>query len=287
MNFKLKLLPLALCIMLTLGLSSCNRYNTLYGTRQITKNPDTLALKKRIAQIKSISPTVFEAGTFTGKSTPTIKYRLLQPQQKKADLQKYPLVIVFHGSGATGTDNINQLGVLAKLWADPAIQQQYPAYVLAPQFPTRSSNYVLDSGRNVLKSIPQPCLKTALELIDSLKRTLNIDEKRIYVIGFSMGASSVINSLSSRPELFAAGVSISGIPEFSNVKALANIPIWLMHGKLDTENPGDSDQQFYKEVNYQNKTRFWEFEGTAHNDIISIPILGEEIPKWLFKHQKK
>jgi predicted peptidase len=286
MNPKLKLSSFVLFIALILGLSSCSSNRSLYGTHRIAKSLDTLYLKQRIAQIKSISPSVFETGAFTGKSTPTIKYRLLQPQKKKEDQQKYPLVIVFHGSGATGDDNINQLGVMAKLWADPTIQKKYPAYVLAPQFPGRSSNYVLDSSRNVLKSIPQPCLNTALELIDSLKRTLAIDVNRIYVIGFSMGASSVINSLSARPDLFAAGVSISGIPEFTHVKTLADMPIWLMHGDLDTENPGDSDQQFYKEVSYKNKTRFWLFEGTAHNDIMSIPILGESIPKWLFKHRK-
>lgn len=281
---RLKLSIFALFIALIL--SSCSKYSALYGTRKIQKNPDTIALKQRIAQIKSTDNAIFEAASFNGNGTPAIKYRLLRPKTATSNHKKYPLIIVFHGSGAVGDDNNNQLGVLAKLWADPEIQEKYPAFVLAPQFPSRSSNYVMDSSRNVLKSIPQPCLLTALTLIDSLKKTLNIDESRIYVIGFSMGASSVINSLTLRPELFAAGVSISGIPEFSKIKALANIPIWLMHGNLDTENPGDSDKQFYKEVSYQNKTRFWEFEGTAHNDIISTPILGENIPKWLFKHRK-
>lgn len=51
-----------------------------------------------------------------------------------------------------------------------------------------------------------------------------------------MGGSTVINSLSSRPDMFAAGVSIGGIPQFENIESLVNIPIWLIHGNLDIEN---------------------------------------------------
>lgn len=273
-------------IALICGLSSCSSQRSLYGEQLMAKDPDTLYSKQRIAELKRIDNSVFEEGSFKGKATPTVKYRLLRPQQEKDNHQKYPLVIVYHGSGATGDDNSKQLGVLAKLWADPKIRKAYPAFVLAPQFPSRSSNYVLDSSRNVLKSIAQPALSTVLELIADLKKNPTIDTNRIYVIGFSMGASTVINSLTRNPNLFAAGISISGIPEFTHVQTLANIPIWLMHGKMDTENPGDSDQLFYKEVNLKNKTRYWQFEGTAHNDIIAGPILGDQIPKWLFKHQK-
>ena len=270
-------------ILLTFVIQSCNKR---YGEFNIKNDvADTLHSKTRINEIKSLDNNIFEAHTFTGKQTPKIKYRLLKPSQQN-DNKKFPLVIVFHGSNGVGTDNISQLGVLAKLWATPEIKAKYPAYILVPQFPTRSSNYQLDEGRKVLTSVPQPALQTSLQLIDSLKRTLHIDEDRIYVIGFSMGASSVINVLSAKPELFAAGVSISGIPQFDQVKALSNIPLWVMHGTLDTENPFNSDVQFFKELDKPNKTRFWLFDGKAHNDIFTSLILGENIPKWLFKYKR-
>jgi predicted peptidase len=272
-------------IFFTLILSSCAKYRADFG-KNIEIDPDSTLSKQKVATIKSVSASLFASGSFSGTNHIPIQYRLLKPIASPKKKEKIPLVVVFHGSNAVGNDNISQLGILAKLWAMPEISTKYPAYILAPQFPTRSSNYVMDKSRGVLTSIPQPPLSVALELIDSLKQTLNIDEKRIYVIGFSMGASSVINVLSAKPELFAAGVSISGIPQFDNVKALSGIPIWLIHGNLDTENPFNSDAQFFKEVSYQNKTRFWEFSGKAHNDIFSSIILGENIPKWLFKHTK-
>lgn len=285
MTFQHKLSPLIYFTLLTVFLSSCAKYRADFG-KNIKVDPDTTFSKQRIATIKSVNSEIFVAGSFQGTTNTPIQYRLLKPIESSNKTQKRPLIVVFHGSNAVGNDNISQLGILAKLWAMPEISAKYPAYVLAPQFPTRSSNYVLDKSRGVLTSIPQPTLLVALQLIDSLKQVLNVDEKRIYVLGFSMGASSVINVLSARPELFAAGVSISGIPQFDHIKELSEIPIWLIHGNLDAENPFNSDAQFFKEVSYQNKTRFWEFDGKAHNDIFSSIILGKNIPKWLFKQTK-
>ena len=174
---------------------------------------------------------------------------------------------------------------MQKLFASPNIQRKYPAYVLAPQFPTRSSDYAMDTVRDLLYSIPRPCLNTALQLVDSLKANLNIDSKRIYVVGFSMGGSTVINSLSARPALFAAGISIAGIPQFDNMKDLSTIPIWLIHGIDDPENPIQSDEQFYKELG--DNVRFWKLKATTHDNIFTTQILGETLPRWLFKQRRK
>lgn len=271
-------------VVLLCGILSCSKGIRTFGKIKIAKSSDSLYLKRRIAEIKSLNTDVFSKGSFKGTSDTPIVYRLLKPNNTKS---KLPLVIVFHGSNAVGNDNTSQLGILAKLFATDAIQEKYRAFILAPQFPSRSSNYVLDRSRNVLTSIPQSCLRTSLQLIDSLKNTLNIDEKRIYLIGFSMGASSVINALSLKPDLFAAGISISGIPQFDKVKTLTNIPIWLIHGNMDTENPYNSDEKFFEEVKHNNKTRFWEFDNLTHNDIFAPAILTDELPHWLFKNKRK
>jgi predicted peptidase len=281
---KLNDVPYVFAVFLLCGILSCSKRISTFGKTKIDKSADSLYLKQRIAQIKGLNIGVFTKASFKGTADTAIAYRLLKPNHTK---NKLPLVIVFHGSNAVGTDNTSQLGILAKLFATDEIQAKYPAFILAPQFPSRSSNYVLDRSRNVLTSVPQSCLTTALQLIDSLKNTLNIDEKRIYLIGFSMGASSVINALALKPDVFAAGISISGIPQFNQVNRLANIPIWLIHGNIDTENPFNSDKEFFEEVSYQNKTRFWEFDNLAHNDIFSTAILTDELPKWLFKNKRK
>lgn len=282
MNNSKKIYLVVAIVWLLIGLYSCNSSNPKFGKRLVVKDSDTIALQKIKGEIKSVSNSVFEIGTYTGNKNIPIQYRLLKPKLKSTT-SKFPLVIVFHGSGAIGTDNESQLGLLAKIWALDIIQKKYPAYVLAPQFSVRSSNYSMDKNRGVLVSVAQDSVRTTLQLIDSLKVDLNIDSKRIYLVGFSMGASTVINTLSSRPDLFAAAVSIAGIPEFNQIGALANKPIWLIHGNQDTENPFESDMQFYKESSIHNKTLFWEMDALEHNNILSTELLGNAIPKWLFR----
>lgn len=253
-------------------------------------------------RFKEIDNESFVPNQYTGVNNITIRYRLLSPavtrpekngssnpnrQEKEKEKDKYPLVLVLHGSGAVGTDNISQMGILAKLWAQPSIRKKYPAYIVVPQFPQRSSNYTPSPEKKVLVSTPAPCLTTALQLIDSLKKVLSVDEKKIYVIGFSMGGSGTINALDLRPDLFAAGISISGIPDFKNIPALSKTPIWLIHGNADHENPIGGDSLLYKELTAlpEHHLKFWEIENLDHA-IYSELYTSDLIPRWLFRQKK-
>ena len=253
-----------------------------FRTQQRLTKTATDSLK---ASIRTISNDVFKPYQYTGHNNITINYRLLAPEQVNGK-DRYPLVLVLHGSGAIGTDNTSQLGILAKLWAQPAIREKYPAYVVAPQFPQRSSNYALDSTRNVLVSTPDACLSTALQLIDSLKKVLPVNDRKVYVIGFSMGGSGTINAIVLRPDLFTAGVAISGIPAFNQLNTLAQTPIWIIHGNADTENPINTDLLLYKELQslHSRHTRFWEVDSLEH-DIYYRLYTGDAIPKWLFRQR--
>lgn len=250
------------------------------------KQTDTIELQQRFSQIRSIPNSLFESGLFVGAQSDSIRYRFLKPSTNVVTTKRYPLILVLHGSGAIGTDNEKQLGVLAKLWSQNDQRAKYPAFVLSPQFPSRSSNYEMDDERNTLTSRPQACLQTALQLLDSIKQTNLIDTNRIYVIGFSMGASTAINALIARPHLFAAGISISGIPQLNGIDSLHQIPIWLIHGNADTENTIDSDHQFYQLLKKKHHIRYWIFDRTEHNNIMCVKLLGDEIPQWLFKQSK-
>src|ERR1700754_4600631 len=122
-----------------------------YRTQQTVSSDSAVKLKSNL--FHAVSNNYFEPFTFTGSNHTIIPYRLLRPLTTHKDkTTKYPLVLILHSSGAIGTDNTSQLGILAKLWAQPAIRNKYPAYVVAPQFSRRSSNYQMDKSRNVLTS---------------------------------------------------------------------------------------------------------------------------------------
>jgi predicted peptidase len=274
----------AITVTFIITLSACSGEKKDTGHYRLSQQISKDSAEKIKNNIRAISNDVLTAFQYTGANKITINYRLLSPaSSNKKD--KYPLVLVLHGSGAVGTDNTTQLSVLVKLWAQPYIRERYFAYVLAPQFPQRSSNYSPDPDKKVLVSTPDPCLTTALQLIDSLKKTLPIDEKKIYVIGFSMGGSGTINSLELRPDLFAAAVAISGIPAFNHTNTLAKVPIWLIHGNADTENPMGSDSLLYEQLHARHDPhiKFWEIDHLGH-DIYPDLYTGDKIPRWLFSH---
>jgi predicted peptidase len=284
MKFKNGLVLWLLLITLTL-LAACKTRRQNTGSAKIKNTVSTNSSAKKRTDILSITNDIFKPFAYTGSNKTTIQYRLLTPPDPKKE-HRYPLVLVLHGSGAIGTDNRTQLGVLAKLWGQPEIQKAYPAYILVPQFPVRSSNYLPDQDNKVLSSAPDPSLTSTLDLIDSLKKIYPVDSRRIYVIGFSMGASATINSLGLRPDLFAAAVAISGIPDFNHINTLAKTPIWFIHGNADTENPINSDAMLLKKLQALKAPhiKYWEIDGLAH-EVYPELYMDDVIPRWLFKQK--
>lgn len=280
---------LSINIGLLLSLFTCTRPHPAAaqatGYKLATSTVDQELAAKKKNEILQTSNDLFDAATYTGSNKEKINYRLLQPAAN-AGIRKYPLILIFHNSAKTGTDNTAQLDVLVKYWAQPEVRERYPAYVVAVQFPVRSSNYTDLHG--LLTSNPAPCLLPALQLADSLKKALPIDAKRIYSLGFSMGASTANNAMMARPDLFAAGICISGIPMQEHAERLKHLPIWLIHGNKDTDNPIPGDKAFYKKISgYKgSKILFWEIEGLEHK--IYPPLYTTDImPEWLFAQEKQ
>lgn len=264
--------------------NTCLSQDEQFGQVVFDENERTQEAKDEILKIKSMNNNIFDSSTFVSSEHEELKYRMFNPSQQQSG-EVYPLVIVYHGSAGIGTDNESHLRLFHKLFASQDIQKEYPAYILAPQFSTRSSDYSMDTIRNMLVSTSKPCLNLIFELLDSLKLNMNIDSNRIYLVGYSMGGSTVINSLSKRPDVFAAGISISGVPQFDNIQELAEIPIWLIHGTNDEVNPIESDEQLYKELN--DNIRFWKLKGKTHDNIVTEYILSDSLPKWLFNQRKE
>ncbi|MBD8080844.1 carboxylesterase family protein [Chryseobacterium caseinilyticum] len=265
-------------------LFSCTSQKMKYGTKtEIQDKADSAKSLSKIKHIKSLDFSEFIEGKFENEKI-AVNYRLLKPK-KIEQTQKYPLVLVFHGSGAIGVNNTAQMGVLAKMWLLPENREKYPVYVLSPQFPERSSNYHLDQDRNVLASESGEYLNLVLNSLDFFIEKENIDKNRVYVMGFSMGGSTTSNAITNRPDLFAAAVNISGVSQFNKINELKNLPIWMVHGSLDTENSIKSNLKFFGELKNNGNILFWEFKDKYHNNILSAELV-DEIPKWLMKKHK-
>ena len=121
-----------------------------------------------------------------------------------------PLVLALHGCGETATD------YQAAGW--DALAEANGFYVLYPQ--QQSANNIETcfnwfgntSGSTADITRGQGEAESIIQMIDTMKSTYSIDDKRIYATGFSAGAAYAVALLAMYPDVFAAGSSFSGVP---------------------------------------------------------------------------
>ena len=272
----MRLLPLACAALLLAGCASDAGETLVRGTPPLDRSPAA-----------AISADDFSAGRFTARDGTTLPYRLLSPAHIEPG-RRYPLVVQFHGSGAIGTDNRAQVerDFAARTWAIPAIRARHPVFILVPQFPVRSANY--DNPTTPRIAIATPALSAALELVDVIVAQQPVDPARIYASGFSMGGSATWLSLLARPELFAAAMPISGIaPDRDRAKELKHIPILVLHGDADTENPIDADREMVAAIRAAGgrQVRMRTHVGLAHMPPGDL-VPGDAWRDWLFAQHR-
>ena len=269
--------------------------DTSYRLVEALSASDSAAAQSTLRDIRALPDDLFavgerndirvSAGVFVGSNGTPVSYRLLPPANADPE-RSYPLVVVFHGAGEMGTDNLRQFDAFPKTWARPDIRDRFPAYVLAPQMPERSALYSGPAGTPGRYSRPGPPLDAALDLIESVIERHAVDPDRVYAVGFSMGASTTWNALVLRPDLFAAAIAIAGVPPNpARRHALAKTPLWIVHGNADTANPIGPDRTMYELVRAVPgaDVQFWEFDQMHHGVPLRL-LTGDEMMTWLFSH---
>ena len=185
----------------------------------------------------------FEARTHSYNDI-TLPYRLFIPEAYDS-MKIYPLVLVLHGIGGRGNDNLSHIqnSRMATSWADPINQEKYPCFVVAPQCPSNSD------WTNPLQ-IPE----TVNDILDSLVTEFSIDENRIYVSGVSMGGFGTWHLINLYPDRFAAAVPMCGGGHPDDIENIAHIPVWNFHGQQDNTVPVHYSRiimNAYEEIGYQ------------------------------------
>jgi predicted peptidase len=235
--------------------------------------------------VAAVPVDAFSAGHFTARDGTVIPYRMLAPARIEPG-KRYPLVVQFHGSGGIGNDNRGQVETAAKAWALPEIRLRHPAFVLVPQFPVRSANY--DDPQAPRSAQASPALAAALELVEDIAGSQPVDRQRIYATGFSMGGSAAWLAPMLRPGLFAAAVPVSGIaPDRSQAGLLKDLPLLVLHGDADMENPIHADREMVQAIRALGgrRIRLREYLGLAHQPPGDL-IPGDWWRDWLFTQSR-
>jgi predicted peptidase len=195
-------------------------------------------------------------------------YLLNIPADAKA---KKPLIVFLHGSGEKGNDleKVKVHGPFKYLKTN-----NIDAYVLAPQCP---EGEYWDS-------------ETLYRLIQKVVKDNNIDEKRIYLTGLSMGGWGAWNLAFAHPEMFAALVPVCGfvdrVPMLENCK-IKDIPTRIFHGLLDDVVDVSYSTTIYKKLKPCSKDISLTIFDDANHDSWTRVYDNSAIYDWMLQQKKQ
>jgi len=232
----------------------------------------------------------------------TLPWHIYEPEQASANPDdRFPLLVVLHGGrGRELADGNLSVDVLPYLVGSSnglltdAHRQQYPVYILAPhciedEGCVFGTNEWASVGGAFYQVQPEPSVAggTALELIEHVAETYAVDRTRIYVTGNSMGGGGTWEFVQRRPDLFAAGVTVSGhVPSLSDLDVLAasKVPVWAFTGADDNVNSDEDTDQAVAHLTSQGGCAWiTKYANTGHVDVLwANPYLDAGLWPWLF-----
>lgn len=228
--------------------------------------------------------SLFEPRLFQNAAGETIPYRLLRPLTVEPQKQ-YPLVLCLHGVGERGDDNLRQLTHVVPKFAEPEVQDRFPAWIVAPQCPADDywARINRDGGKGQLRAeeISRP-LRLCVEAISALEKEVAVDSLRLYVVGLSMGGFGTWDLIARYPDIFAAAVPICGGGDERMAPFLGKMPIWAFHGARDEAVPPENSRRMIRAIRAAGgNPRYTEYPDASHNSW--DPAMREpELLPWLF-----
>lgn len=199
--------------------------------------------------------------------------RVLLPEPYAPHAQRYPLVVSLHGSGERGTDNRAQLKNGLAMFEARATA---PCIVIAPQLPPGEtwggSWYGGDSaGQRML-----------VALVHELRARRSVDDRRVYGVGFSMGAIGLWDLLVRHPGLFTAAVLVAGDLDVARSESLVSFPLWSVVGGSDDLVSPANTRAFARLVAERGGiARVTEIDGAGH-DVWQHAFVPGPLWDWLF-----
>lgn len=232
----------------------------------------------------------------------SLPWHLYTPPQAEANAdQRFPLILVLHGGNGRNVElgNVRVDSARYLLASDNGLlteanREQYPAYIVAPHCVASEgcefgSNEWASLGGAFWEVQPEPSVAggTAIELVEHVIANYQVDPARVYVTGNSMGGGGTWEFVRRRPDLFAAGVPVSGhVPSLEDLDLLAasKVPVWAFTGENDTTNPrADTEQAVSHLEDAGGCAWITQVSGAGHDDVLwANPYLYEGLWPWLF-----
>lgn len=195
-------------------------------------------------------------------------FLLYLPESYENTQENLPVIVYLHGKSCTGTD----INMVTKYGTITALRRgvDVNAIVIAPQV-------------EIYKNGWEP--KKVMAVLDYVTQNFRVDMNKIYVFGMSMGGSGTYKVIAAYPDKFAAGITMCGTC-WVDVKPIAKVPLWVIHGVDDTATPVSRSYDFVKKMkdgDMTSRLRYSYLEGCGHSILARVYML-EQAYNWLFEH---
>ena len=201
------------------------------------------------------------------------KYVLFVPYDYRGD-KPYALILFLHGAGETGTDGKKP----AAVGLGPAIKKQEKKFPFLAVFPqSQKRTWRADTGDG----------KRALAVLDEVMKKYNVDPKRVYLTGLSMGGFGTWALAAKYPDKWAAIVPICGGGNAQTAAKIKDIPCWCFHGDADPIVDVEQSRRMIKALkDAGGSPKYDELPGVKH-DAWTTAYGKKELYEWLLMQKLK
>jgi len=196
-------------------------------------------------------------------------YWLYLPKGYGQKNRKWPMILVLHGSSLQGRD-LSRIGTPIPPNVED-IKSDFPFVVVTPQCPDEYDAWPSD---------------LLVDLIDDIVLKYDVDARRIYVTGISLGGRGTWSVAVDFPERFAAIVPVCGTYDHpERIYRIKDVPVWAFHGDQDTVVPFPVVKKMVEELKAcGGNVRFTVYPGLGHN-IAGRTYRNEKLYKWLLEQR--
>jgi pimeloyl-ACP methyl ester carboxylesterase len=220
--------------------------------------------------------SMFVRGSNQHRRNVSYRYVSSLPPGYDADpATRWPLVIYLHGGSDRGTD-------LTRLYSSGIPDQVYrgrtfPFIMVAPQCPEHLRWSTDDWFDNFYTEVTS---------------RFRIDPDRVYLTGPSLGGSGTWYIATRYPHLFAAIAPMSGFTSHlaaidEHLDALAGMPVWAFHGKLDTVVPFEETERVVRRLERTNRELTFTADPDVGHWIHWNVYPGQELYDWFLRHSRR
>lgn len=183
-----------------------------------------------------------------------INYLLYLPEGYKDNQKSWPLILFLHGSGERGTD----LEIVKRNGIPKIVEEvvNFPFITISPQCPERSR---WGEQSEIL-----------MMLLAEIEEKYNVNPKKIYLTGLSLGGYGTLLLAAQYPKKFAAIAPVCGGGDPKWAPILKDIPIWAFHGAKDDIVPLEQSQIMVRAVKEQGgNIRFTVYPDVGHDSWVN------------------